>query len=291
MSRPVLGFVGAGKVGQALARLWSERGYRVGAVASRSSAHARALASQVGAEAVPVGEVSQHADLILLTVPDDQIEPVANSLANQNAARGRGFLHTSGAHDATVLGALAAAGAQVGSLHPAFPFADVETAHKALPGATFAVEAESARLRDWATELVDSADGRLLMVPPGQKALYHAALVLASNYTVTLYALAERLLTDLGAERATADAALDALVGGTVANLRAQGVPDALTGPLVRGDVGTIGAHVEALTHYEPRLAQLYLELAQLSLPLLEARGIDSAPIAACLGGFAAHQE
>lgn len=290
-SRPLLAFVGAGKVGQTLARLWAMRGYHVAAVASRTPQHAQALAEQVGAQAVTLEAVAAHADLILLTVPDDQIETVAASLAQQNVGPGRGFLHTSGAHDAGLLAPLAAQGAAVGSLHPAFPFADVELALAALPGSTFAVEAEAQPLRDWAVGLVEAVDGQVLSIPPGGKALYHAALVLASNYTVTLYALAERLLRDLGAERDTADAALNALLAGTLDNLRTRGVPDALTGPLTRGDVGTVAAHVDALTHHEPPLARLYLELARFSLPLLQARGLETASITAYLSGLATHQE
>ena len=291
MQRPSLGFIGAGKVGQTLARLWVERGYRVGAVSSRSPAGAEALARQVGAPVVPAANIAAHADLILLTVPDDQIEPLAEMLAKQNEVTGRGFLHTSGAHDASLLAPLAGQGARVGSLHPAFPFADVAVALQRLPGSTFAYQADDPVLRAHVLDLIAAADGRALRVPTGQKPLYHAALVLASNYTVTLYALAQALLLELGAEPATADAALNALLGGTVENLRQRGIPDALTGPLTRLDLGTVEAHLQALARHEPRLAFLYSELARLSFPMLEARGVETAPIAALLSGFAAHQE
>jgi predicted short-subunit dehydrogenase-like oxidoreductase (DUF2520 family) len=116
-------------------------------------------------------------------------------------------------------------------------------------------------------------------VPPGSKALYHAALVIASNYTVTLYAAAERLLLSMGADRAAADAALNALVGVTVENLRRQGVPDALTGPLVRADVGTLAAHLRALRDADPALEEVYRALARLTYPLVEARGVSLDPI------------
>lgn len=291
MPRPILGFVGAGKVGQTLARLWSGRGYSVGAVSSRTPASAEALAAQVGAPVVPLAEMAAHAELILLTVPDDQIGSVVDALAKQNHNHGRGFLHTSGAFDASLLAPLAEQGARVGSLHPAFPFADTTVSLLALPGSTFAYQAEDPALRAQVLGLIASADGRPLPVPEGQKARYHAALVLASNYTVTLYALAQSLLLDMGADRDAANAALNALVGGTIENLRLRGIPDALTGPLTRGDLGTLQAHLQALTQVEPRLAHLYMELARLSFPMLEARGVETAPIAALLSGFAANQE
>nr|MCU0465934.1 DUF2520 domain-containing protein [Anaerolineae bacterium] len=91
---------------------------------------------------------------------------------------------------------------------------------------------------------------------------YHAALVMTSNYTVALYAAGQRLLASLGADPSAADSALLALLDATAANIRARGIPGALTGPLLRG---------------------AYLALAQLTLPLVEASGVDITPIQALL--------
>ncbi len=251
------------------------RGYAITAIYSWTLAHAETLAAAVSARAVKsLGEID--ADLVLLTVPDDVITATAAGLAGFT---GKAVIHTSGARDATALASLASRGVQVGSLHPAYPFADVETAISGLPGSTFAVEAREDPLRSWLFEMVVALDGRALAIPPGGKATYHAALVIASNYTVTLYALAESLLTGLGAEQAAADAALDALLAGTVANLKAQGVPDALTGPLVRGDAGTIAAHLAALGEVDESLVDVYRQLARLTLPLARARGLASEEI------------
>src|SRR5690606_6375067 len=86
------------------------------------------------------------------------------------------------------------------------------------------------------------------------------------------------LLHSIGADDETADAALLALLGGTLENLREQGIPDALTGPLVRGDIGTVETHVAALSG-QPDLARTYIALARLTLPLLKERGIDTGSI------------
>ncbi|MBI5669403.1 MAG: DUF2520 domain-containing protein [Chloroflexi bacterium] len=275
-NRPTLGFVGAGKVGSTLARLWFQTGYAVRAISSRNRAKAETLAEQVDARVVATAdEVIAAADLILLTVPDDAIEPLAASLQRESLM-GKGVIHTSGARDASVLAVLAARGALTGSLHPAFPFADVETAVQRLPGATFALEAESPPLRGWLRDLVLALDGRVMVIPPGQKAVYHSALVIASNYTVTLYAIAERLLTAIGAERDAAEGALNTLVQGTVDNLRETGIPAALTGPLTRADAGTIRRHLQVLRQIDPLVADLYLQLARLSLPMVRARGVST---------------
>jgi len=274
--RPVLGFVGAGKVGTSLARLWYEAGYVIKAVYSRTPAKADDLAVRIGATtAGSADEVVQSCDLTLLTVTDDAIEVVANSIQIINLD-GRAIIHTSGAHDASPLGRLAARGAITGSLHPAFAFAGADTAVQLLHDVVFALEADDERLRSWLEGMVAALGGQVLVVPPGQKTAYHAALVFASNYTVTLYAIAEGLLRGLGADRATAARALNPLLAGTVANLRERGVPDALTGPLVRGDLSTVAAHIEALTSIDAQVAVLYRQLAQHSLPMLRARQVHN---------------
>lgn len=261
--------VGAGKVGVTLARLLAARSYVIETVYSRTYAHADALAQAVNAVAVEAAR-DLRGDLLLLTVPDDAIRATAERLEGFN---GRAVVHTSGAHDANLLAALAARGIQVGSLHPAYPFASVERAMAGLPGASFAVEAEAEPLQGWLRGIVGALNGQVISVPPGEKALYHAALTLLSNYTVTLYALAERLLLGLGADEAAAVKALNSLLAGTAENLRAKGTPNALTGPLVRGDVETIEAHLLALRATEPAIADVYRGLARLTLPLAAERG------------------
>ncbi len=283
--KPSVGVIGAGKVGCALARLCYHRGYRVEAVYSRTLFHAQAMAAQVGGVAVGSGaEVAQRVDLTLLTVPDDAIKAVADGLAGMDWT-GKAVVHSSGAYDAQQLSMLAMRGAWVGSLHPAFPFADCETGVARLPGATFAIEAEAEVLRQWLRDMVTALGGQALIIPPGQKALYHAALVLVSNYTVTLYAAGEQILLGLGAEYSAAREALTVLLGATVENLRTQGIPGALTGPLVRGDVGTVNTHLQALEDYDDQLATIYRELARLTLPLAAARGASVAAIESLLEG------
>jgi predicted short-subunit dehydrogenase-like oxidoreductase (DUF2520 family) len=290
---PSLGIVGAGKVGSALARLSAMRGYRVVAVYSRNGAKAAVLAEQVRARvASSPADVVAMADLTLLTVADDALEKVLSTefrvlsktdsvldsaLGTQHSVLPpKAVIHTSGAHSLAVLAPLAER-VMIGSLHPAYPFADIDSAMAGLDGAAYALEADDERLREWLYEWVAALGGHAIDIPRGEKALYHAALVFASNYAVGLYALAERLLVGIGADKQAADAALNALLAGTVRNLTEQGIPDALTGPLVRGDVGTIAAHLAALERADSDAAALYRTLALATLPLAEARGVDGA--------------
>lgn len=277
-----IGIIGAGKVATVLARLWHDAGMNVAAVASRDHDRAVALASRIGAKAYddPLALVGA-VDLVMLSVPDDAIEATAQSLQATDW-QGRAVIHNSGALSIDVLRILSELGAQCGSLHPAFPFADIEAALAGLPGATFAVEADSFPLRDRLLQMVAALSGHVIELPPGQKALYHAALAFSSNYTVTLYQIAERLLAEAGASPEAASAALNALLAGTLQNLREQGTPAALTGPLARADAGTIQRHLQALAA-NPPLPDLYRALARQTYPLLLARGVSLDDIEAVL--------
>jgi predicted short-subunit dehydrogenase-like oxidoreductase (DUF2520 family) len=289
--KPTIGIVGAGKVGGTLARLCLQHGYHIGAVYSREAAKKGALAQVVGADAATSAQaVVAGCDLTLLTVPDDALVGLASAIRmeHQMPAFPRAVVHTSGAQSMEVLKPLAEAGLMTGSLHPAYPFASVESALHGLEGAAYALEAEHDLLRDWLHDLVLALGGRVIQIPPGKKALYHAALVMASNYTVGLYGVAKRLLMSLGAERGAEDAALNALLAGTIANLQEKGVPNALTGPLVRGDAGTIRAHLAAL---DADTAALYRLLALATLPLAEARGVDTTEIRQTLEDFYAREK
>lgn len=274
-----VGIVGIGKVGETLARLLYGQGVAIGAIYSRRRSVASALAKRVEADfALSAANVVGACDLTLLTVPDDAIEVVAGEIASANYIEGKMVVHTSGVHSVDVLDPLAAKGVIVGSLHPAYPFADVEKAVFGLRGATFAVEAEDRRLAAALKVLVMTMGGRMLQIAPGQKAAYHAALVLTSNYTVTLYALASRLLAGMGAEREAIDGALQTLLQATVDNLVEKGVADALTGPIARGDLGTVRAHLGGLTG---ATADIYKALGLATVGIVLEKGLpeDTAAI------------
>lgn len=274
--KPTIGFVGAGKVGSTLARLLHTAGYNVTAIYNRTPGIAENLTTQVGAQIVATpGQVATLAQVVFLTVSDDSLAEVVASLP-EGTSNDRAFVHMSGVYEHSVLNKLAASGAMIAGLHPIFPFADIVTAEKGLPGAVFGVQVDAEELKLWLVDIVAALKGTILYVPRGQKSLYHAALVFASNYGVTLYAIAERLLVSLGSEKAVVDQALNGLVAGMVNNLRMRGIPDALTGPLTRSDATTIRLHIGGLEKFDAQLADLYVQLAEHSLPMLKARGIDT---------------
>ena len=212
MARLSLGFVGVGKVGGTLARLLYARGYVIRSIHSRNRQKADVLAQLVGASsAESASEVANVADITFLTVPDDAIADVVERMRLERLD-GKAVVHTSGVHDDTVLGALEKQGAMIGGWHPISPFADVQQAILNLPGAVFGVQTKSDELRNWLHDITAVLDGHVLTIGDGQKALYHSALVFASNYGVTLYAIGERLLSQAGANADVMPVALHALL-------------------------------------------------------------------------------
>lgn len=276
MTLPTLGLIGAGKVGTTLALSLAD--VPLTHLYNRTPAPAEWIAQQIGAIRVthPL-EVVRECDLTLIAVADDAISAIVQALHGEDLS-GKGLIHTSGAHSLAVLAPLVTQGAMIGSFHPVLPFASVEGAQQAIRSApiTIALEADHPLLQVWLNALTSRLGGRSIILSSDSKGLYHAALVIASNYTVTLYAIAERLLIDLGASQTIADQALNTLMSATVDNLKTQGIPYALTGPLVRSDLATVHAHLTALDQYDPALAQLYRDLARLTYPLLSARGVST---------------
>ncbi|MBI4236775.1 MAG: DUF2520 domain-containing protein [Chloroflexi bacterium] len=267
----LIGFVGAGTVGTALAVALARRGYRVVAVASRSPASARRLAARLpGCRAVTSEETARAVGLLFLTVPDDAISEVATALPWRP---GQMAVHCSGAAPLVALAAARATGACVGAFHPLQTFADADQAAMALmAGITFVVEAEEP-LRSLLHRMAADLGGRAMDLRPEDRTLYHVSGVLASNYLVALVAEAAGLWERFGVSRSEALAALLPLVRGTVENIEGQGLPRALTGPIARGDRGTIATHLAALLERAPDLVPLYREMARRTVPLAVEKG------------------
>jgi len=272
--KPTLAFLGTGRVGSALARRLLTQGYSIVSLYNRSMNSCYRLAEQVGAQAATRAEEATHdADLVFITTPDDAIATVCQAVADAGGwYAGQAVVHCSGALPAQeVLAPAAATGAHVGGLHPLQSFADVETAIECLPGSYFGVEADDA-LRPILNAIVAAVGGHILPISPVDKTLYHASAVMACNYVVGIFGVAVHLLQNLGIPATDAEVALLPLLESTVRNLRAVGLPDALTGPLARGDVGTVDRHVRALDKHEPALGDLYRLLGRATLPLAVAK-------------------
>jgi predicted short-subunit dehydrogenase-like oxidoreductase (DUF2520 family) len=268
---PKLGFIGAGTVGTALAIRLSAKGYPVVAVASRSKLSAERLAGVVpGCQPFDRKQkVADAAELVFITTSDDAIAQVAAEVSWHPE---QGVVHCSGADSLDILEPARKARAQVGSLHPLQTFAGIAQAIENLPGSTFALEGQG-QLLDTLKEMASALDGRWVELKAGDKVLYHAAAVLACNYAVTLVKLATDLWQLFGVSPQDSTRALLPLLKGTVNNIESIGLPRCLTGPIARGDLGTITKHLAALKVRAPELLPVYCELGLNTIPLALAKG------------------
>ncbi|MDI6814863.1 MAG: DUF2520 domain-containing protein [Dehalococcoidales bacterium] len=266
-----LGFIGAGTVGTALSVRLSSKGYRVVAVSSRSQTSARNLAQAIGGcHAFSNNQnVADTAELIFITTPDDAIAQVASEIKWHT---GQSVVHCSGADSTDILEPAKKLGARVGVFHPLQTFASVSQAIENMPGSTFALEAEEPllnTLKDMATAL----DGHWVVLTAGDKVIYHAAAVIACNYIVTLVKLATDLWQTFAIPPHQATQALLPLLRGTINNIDTVGIPQCLTGPIARGDTGTIKKHINALQKTAPAILSTYRELGLQTIPIALAKG------------------
>jgi predicted short-subunit dehydrogenase-like oxidoreductase (DUF2520 family) len=266
-----IGFIGAGKVGTALAVKLSAKGHRVVAAASRTRASADKLAESVpGCTAYDAKQaVADAADLVFVTTPDDAIAQV---VAELNWRTGQSAVHCSGADSLDSLQPARAAGAEVGAFHPLQTFASVAHAIDNLPGTTFALESEG-RLLETLKQMALDLEGDWIELGAGDKVLYHTAAVVACNYLVTLAKMATDLWQVFGVSAPEATRALMPLLRGTLNNLENVGLPHCLTGPIARGDLGTIRKHLAALERSAPELLPAYRELGRQTVPIALGKG------------------
>ncbi len=267
-----IGFIGAGKVSSALALLLQRNGYEIVGVASRTLASAEKLANRLQSPVLTRGEVCRRSEAVFITTTDDAIHQVVSELAAEGSFRqGQIVLHTSGALTAEVLAPAAAQGAITVSLHPLQSFATVEQALAILPGSYFSIEGDQ-RGFSFAQEVVEKLKGKYFYLDSAAKVLYHAAACVASNYLVGLLACALDLFAAAGIPEEMRLPAILPLVTGTVDNIRKIGIPNALTGPLARGDLGTIAKHLRALQKL-PEQEAVYTRLGLYTLKVALAKG------------------
>ncbi|HEX7492546.1 MAG TPA: DUF2520 domain-containing protein [Candidatus Limnocylindrales bacterium] len=268
---PRVGIVGAGPVGIALGLAISRAGWPVTAVASRDAGRRDAFRGLIsGARAFLEPEAMlDEVDLLILTVPDDAIAEVA---ARLRLYSGQTLLHTSGLLDADVLAPALSAGSHVGTFHPLVSFTgDAERAVVGLQGATIAIEGDDAVLGLLA-DMAVAIGGVPVRLPHGTKPAYHAAAVLASGGLIALLDAVATLGAVAGLDEEGSVTVYGRLIEQTLANARAIGIGPALTGPITRGDAGTVEAHIQVLAVYAPDVLDLYRAAARRELGIVEER-------------------
>ncbi len=269
MTRSSVGVIGAGRVGSALAAKFRAAGHPLVGVSGRSPAsRLRIQALLPDVDVLAPAEIAARADVLVLAVPDDALIRVAEELAAV-VRPGQVVLHTSGRHGTDALAALARVGARAIAFHPAMTFTgtDVDLDRTCVFGLT-AAPAE----RALAEELVADLGGTPMWIDEADRTLYHSALAHGANHLVTIVAQSMDLLRQAGSSDPAA--VLRPLLGAALANALDFG-DAALTGPVVRGDVTTIRAHVDAFAEAGTPAAtrDAYNSLARATAARAEADG------------------
>lgn len=264
MTKFEIGVVGAGRVGAVLAAGLSAAGHEIVAAAGESDASRGRIAALLpGVEVAKPTDVARACDLLLLTVPDDMLSNVVTVLSASGAIReGQVVVHTSGRHGLAVLQPAREVGARTIAMHPAMTFTGTEVDLPRLAGCIFGVTADEAD-RALTGSLVHDLGGRAMWVPEDRRTLYHAGLAHGANHLVTLITEAMEILSAAGAEDPAAT--LRPLLTAALDNALEQG-DAALTGPIVRGDVETVRAHVADLAANAPQTLASYVTMARATL-------------------------
>jgi predicted short-subunit dehydrogenase-like oxidoreductase (DUF2520 family) len=289
VTRPCLFVAGAGAAGTALALGLSRAGWPLGEIASRQRARAVERAALLGGgRAVsfdelcdPARESGEQPVLLLVAVPDRHIAEAAGRLARRRWPAGSVALHLSGSVDVSALAPLARAGLATGGLHPLKSLLDPARAAASFADAVFALQGDPAAQAQ-AQAVVEALGGRPFRLSPGRGPAWHAAATHACNHLVALLDQALDLMQAAGLDRRSAQAALLPLMQGTLDNLAQHAPAEALTGPVVRGDVPVVEGHVRALAAVPPDVAAAYRALARRAVELAASgRGLDAVAAAA----------
>lgn len=273
---PQIALIGTGNLGAALAIALQKSGYRISEIVFRpgraSHKRAQAMARRVGSRAVPLNKARFDADVIWLCVPDRAIAECAQQLADlRKDWKGKIVFHSSGALPASELGRLKKAGVAVAAVHPLMTF--VRRSQPGLSGVPFAIEGDPNAAR-MAAGIVRKLGGLSFSITPAKKPLYHAWGAFLSPLFVSLLMLAEEVGKAAGIPRKSVRAKALPILRQTLNNYARHSAAEAFSGPLVRGDVETVGRHLDALRTV-PAARDAYLALARAALQLLPVKDAE----------------
>lgn len=275
---PDIAIIGPGKVGVTIALAAKNNGYRIVALAGRNKKRAQEAANIIGNDIMVCApfEAVREAQLILLTVTDEAIEPLCKELATNNAfSDGQIVAHCSGTLTSGILAsARDLGGAEIASAHPLQTFPTVELAVKAMPGTFWFCEGDKHAL-EVLGQLIQRTGGKPNIIPSASKVLYHCALVIACNYLTSLMDVALNVAERANLDRQLAWRAFSPLIQSTIANIGHLGTASALTGPIARGDVDTVVRHLHALSDTNEEIAEIYKVLGNWTIQLAIQKGLS----------------
>ncbi|HPG41035.1 MAG TPA: DUF2520 domain-containing protein [bacterium] len=260
MQTDKIAVIGAGKLGSALARALSEHGFTVIAIYDRDANRAIKCAQACGSltRFMPLHEFPADLTLLFFCVPDDELENAAQQAADKlTITRQTVAAHCSGTKSAEILLPLKKLTHHLASCHPVQTFPGLADDWQRLSNIFFGLEGEAGALEKL-QQLVQNLNSQFVIIPSEKKPLYHLGCALASNYLVAIADTALEVMQSAGIESAQAIPVLEPLLRATLDNVIANGPARAATGPIIRGDAGTVQEHIAALHENIPELLPLY---------------------------------
>ncbi|WDV46447.1 DUF2520 domain-containing protein [Clostridiaceae bacterium M8S5] len=254
----MIGFIGAGKVGTSIGQYLNNNGVKINGYYSRTEASAKKAAFLSNSTYYSqLNQLINDSRYIMITTPDDVISTIASQLLSINTCwKNKLVCHTSGAHPSTLLHSLSSLGATIASLHPMLSFANIQKAVELLEHTPLTLEGSGDLMYDF-NNMLKSACLQTHEIKTEQKALYHCAACIVSNYLVTVLEIGTECLIKAGFDSESASNLIKPLINGTTNNYFTHG-SKALTGPLARGDVNTIKTHLEAISKEDSLLENIY---------------------------------
>ena len=256
-----VGFIGAGKVGVTLGKYFCQHQVEVTGYYSRNIQSAGEAAGFTATNIyAAASDLLAESDVLFFTVPDDAIMPCYEALRQEvGTIRGKIFCHASGAMTAeAAFPGIEATGAFGYSVHPLFAISDRFNVYSELTDVFFTLEGSVER-RDFMLEWLRGTGLQVQLIEAGCKGMYHAAAAIVSNQVVALFEEGQRMLEECGFSPEAAGMALKPIFLGNARHVAESGPVQALTGPVQRGDTGTLAKHLDALKDNDDRLLYLLL--------------------------------
>jgi len=255
--------IGAGRLGTTLASVLTIKpapGLKVKYITSRtekSLTEAKKIIGKHGGEIIFTKDLIEgikDCSIVFICTPDDEIEKVCNSIAKNTrlSLKGKYFIHFSGSKRLEVLNNAKKLGACVASIHPMKSFASIPDSIRTIGGTVYGITFEKTHLSSEAKKtkcliinIVEALGGTAVEIKNDDKTLYHAAACVASNYLVSLINYAIEIDEKIGIKPEDSLKGLMGLIEGTINNIKKLGTKKALTGPIARGDTGTLKEHLD----------------------------------------------
>ena len=264
-----ISIIGAGRLGTSLAAALSKKGYRIKSLSCKTARSAEESRKIIGEGKASTDNIqtAKSGGVLFLCLPDEEILKVSNELDNANINwSGKFIFHCSGLLSSEVLKSFSTKGAWTASIHPIQSFAHKKSPPEQFENIYFGLEGDTQALNT-SQKIIQKLGSRFLIIKAEDKALYHAACSIASNFLVVLLDIASTLLARMDLQEEQAFQVLFPLVKGTLHNVKKFDIPSSLTGPVIRGDRASVDKHIEALKEFPP-YDETYTSLASLALEI-----------------------